>query len=224
MYRDKTIAIIIPCYNEEAAIKSVLRKIPLCIDEKIVVDNNCTDKTAEHARNCGAKITYESRKGYGFAYKKGLCKAKSEIVATIDGDGSYGYSEIKKLLDYLIDNDLDFVIGDRLTYLGPKSMKRLNYVGNLILSFFVRALYRCNIKDSQSGTWVAKNSILKKLKLVSNEMSLSEEIKIKVATNPFVKYKEIPINYEKRIGKSKLNIWCDGIKNLLFLFMLRFKK
>jgi hypothetical protein len=71
--------------------------------------------------------------------------------------------------------------------------------------------------------WVAKNSILKEMKLISGGMSLSEEIKIRVITRPFAKFKEIPINYERRMGKSKLNIWFDGIKNILFLFTLRLK-
>jgi glycosyltransferase involved in cell wall biosynthesis len=223
MYKNNSISIIIPCYNEEMAIKSVLHEIPSYIDEVIVVDNNSADKTAEYASSCGAEIVYEDRRGYGFAFRKGLHRARCKIIATFDGDGTYSFSELRKLLEHLISNDLDFVIGDRLTYLDRASMKKLNYIGNLILSFILRVLYRCNIKDSQSGMWVAKNSILKEMKLISGGMSLSEEIKIRVITRPFAKFKEIPINYERRMGKSKLNIWFDGIKNILFLFTLRLK-
>ena len=222
MYRNKTISIVIPCYNEEKAIAYVVSGIPSYIDQVIVVDNDSKDKTAAYAKNCGAEVVFEHRRGYGRAYKKGLRQAKCEIVITIDGDGTYSFSEITKMLDCLIDNGFDFVIGNRLTLLHKKNMKKLNYIGNLILSFFVRALFSCNLKDSQSGTWVAKNAILKDLKLISDGMSLSEEIKIRAMSRPFVRCIEIPIKYRRRLGKSKLNVWFDGIKNLLFLFRLKF--
>lgn len=223
MYRGLRISIVIPCHNEERAIASVIKEFPDYIDEVIVVDNSCTDKTAELALRCGAVVIPEDRKGYGYAYKKGLRSASGEILAAMDGDGSYAFSEIRKMLDYLIDNDLDFISGDRLTLLDKSNMKKLNYIGNMILSFFVRLLFSYRIIDSQSGTWVCKNIILQKLNLDSNGMSLSEEIKIKALNSPFVRFKEIPIKYKQRIGKSKLNIWLDGIKNIFFLFKLRKK-
>ena len=83
------------------------------------------------------------------------------------------------------------------------------------------ALYLCYIVDSQSGMWVFKKNILPNLKLSSDGMALSEEIKIEAFSNKNIKTLEIPIYYGERVGTSKLNIWRDGILNLLFLFKKR---
>lgn len=222
MYKDKVISIIIPCYNEEKAIRDVLGQIPSFIDEVLVIDNNSSDRTAVTARECGAVVISENKKGYGYACRRGMAAARGDIIATIDGDGTYAFTEIKKMIDELIDNNLDFISGDRLTFIEKQSMKMLNYIGNLFLSFFVRVIFFCRLTDSQSGAWVFRKKILKDLNLVSNGMSLSEEIKLEAAKSPFIKFKEIPIEYKQRIGCSKLNMWKDGVNNLLFLFRKRF--
>jgi dolichol-phosphate hexosyltransferase len=223
MYKNKVISIIIPCYNEEKAIRDVLTQIPSYIDEVLVIDNNSSDRTAVTARECGAIVISENRKGYGYACKRGIVAARGDIIAAMDGDGTYAFIEIKKMIDTLIDNNLDFVSGNRLAFLEKRNMKAMNYIGNLALSFFVRVIFSCRIVDSQSGTWVFRKNILGNFNLVSNGMSLSEEIKIEAVKAPSVKFSEISIKYKNRIGNSKLNIWKDGLTNLLFLFIKRFR-
>ena len=83
------------------------------------------------------------------------------------------------------------------------------------------ALFFCYIIDSQSGMWVFKRDVLKKMKLTSNGMALSEEIKIEAFLNRNILALEIPIYYGERIGRSKLNLWRDGFTNLIFLFKKR---
>src|SRR5262245_13310500 len=89
MHRDLTIGLVIPCYNEEDGIRQVIGRMPAAVDEIVVVDNNCTDRTAEVARGLGAKVVAERRRGYGAAYQAGFRAATRDLVVTLDGDGTY---------------------------------------------------------------------------------------------------------------------------------------
>lgn len=220
MYKKHKISCIISCYNEEEGIRETLKVIPSYIDEVIVVDNNSTDRTAEIAKKMGAKVVFEKKKGYGVSYKKGFTKVDGEIIAVLDGDGTYPSSKIAKLVDFIIENNLDFVSGCRFPLKDKKSMRRRNIIGNNILSFFFCFLYRHQIKDSQSGMWVFKKSLLNRLKLLSNGMSFSEEIKIEAISKG--RFGECHIEYYERTGKTKLYPFKDGIKNLIFLFTKKF--
>ena len=72
MHRGLTISVVIPCYNEEDGVQQVIKSLPECVDEVVVVDNNCTDRTAEVSRALGARVVTQTTKGYGAAYKAGL--------------------------------------------------------------------------------------------------------------------------------------------------------
>ncbi len=222
MYRGKTVTAVIPCYNEEEGIRFVIEKMPEFVDEIIVVDNNSTDRTSEVAKGLGARVIFEKRKGYGRAYKTGIPAAETDFVVTLDGDGSYPLDEIRRLLDHLMDNDLDFVSGRRFPLKQSKSMHFMNQVGNTALTIVMLLLYFRNIKDSQSGMWAFKSSIYKDFKMTSDGMPFSEELKIEAIISPDVKFEEFHIDYHERIGEVKLNMWEDGIRNLLFLVKKRF--
>ena len=220
MYKEYKISCVIPCYNEEEGIKETLRIMPSYIDEVIVVDNNSIDRTDEIAKEMGAKVVFEKKKGYGISCKRGFLKAEGEIIVVLDGDGTYPRSEIAKLVDFMLENALDFVSGCRFPLKNRKSMCRRNIIGNEILTFFFCFLYRYKIKDSQSGMWVFKKSLLSKLRLLSNGMPFSEEIKIEALKKG--KFGECHIGYYERTGKTKLYPFKDGIKNLVFLFTKKF--
>ncbi len=95
-------------------------------------------------------------------------------------------------------------------------------IGNLILSLAMSALYLRWVRDSQSGMWVFRRSILSHMKLVSDGMAFSEEIKIEALKSPQVRFGEISILYTSRLGEIKLNPWRDGFQNLWFLVKKRF--
>ena len=95
MYRDLTISVVIPCYNEEEGIQHVIRSLPPSVDEVVVVDNNSTDRTAEVSAALGARVVPEKRKGYGAAYKAGLPAATKDVTVTMDGDGTYPSEQIE---------------------------------------------------------------------------------------------------------------------------------
>jgi hypothetical protein len=221
MYRDKTISLVIPCYNEEEGLRQLLPKIPHIVDEVLIVDNASTDNTARVARELGARVVEEKMKGYGRAYKTGFKNATGDIIITMDGDGTYPPESITLLLYILFEEDVDFISARRWRSKSLQRKSPIRIFGNIILSFTMAALYLCYIVDSQSGMWVFKKNILPNLKLSSDGMALSEEIKIEAFANKNIKTLEIPIYYGERVGTSKLNIWRDGILNLLFLFKKR---
>jgi hypothetical protein len=95
-------------------------------------------------------------------------------------------------------------------------------IGNLILSLAMSALYLRWVRDSQSGMWVFRRSILPEMKLVSDGMAFSEEIKIEALKSSRVRFGEISIMYTSRLGEIKLNPWRDGFQNLWFLVKKRF--
>jgi glycosyltransferase involved in cell wall biosynthesis len=222
MHKGYTVSVVVPCYNEEEGIRVTLADMPDVVDEVIVVDNNCTDRTAEVATEMGARVVVEPKPGYGAAYKAGFAAASGDIIVTMDGDGTYPRGFIPVLVEVLIDEDLDFITCDRTGHKAEEANSFLRVLGNLILNLAMFALYFVRLKDSQSGMWVFRRSILPKLTLISDGMSLSEELKLEAFRHKDVKAAELPIYYRERIGESKLNLWHDGLANLMFLFKKRF--
>ncbi len=222
MYRGKTISVVIPCYNEEDGIRHVIEAMPPLVDEIVVVDNNSTDKTGEVARSLGARVIHETRKGYGAAYQAGLPAATKDIIVTLDGDGSYPPNEIPRILDFLIDKNIDFISASRFPLKTGGSMNFMNMVGNKVLTAAMFLLYFRKIDDSQSGMWVFRREVYAQLRATHPGMAFSEEIKIEAILAKGVRFAEFPIDYKERIGEVKLNMWHDGFDNLFFLVRKRF--
>jgi len=187
-----------------------------------VVDNNCTDRTAQVATAMGAKVVTEAKPGYGAAYKAGFGAASGDIIVAMDGDATYPRGFIPLLTEVLVDEKLDFISCDRTGHKAEEANSFLRVLGNLILNVAMFALYFVWLKDSQSGMWVFRRAILPKLNLTSDGMALSEELKIEAFRSRELKCRELPIYYRERIGESKLNLWKDGFANLVFLFRKRF--
>jgi|TARA_B100002003_G_C14071989_1_gene515755 glycosyltransferase involved in cell wall biosynthesis len=218
LYRGFVISVVIPCHNEENSIVQVITVLPSFIDEIIVVDNASTDNTSILASNRGAKVVLEEKKGYGYAHKKGFKNAGGDIIVTLDGDGQHPSNSISEIIDYIIKKDLDFVSGTRFPLKNNNSMSLLNILGNKIQTYTFRFLFGCKVLDSQSGMWLFKRDILDRMKLTSNGMSFSEEIKIEAIQNNQICFGEFWIDHTKRIGNSKLMPWYDGFMNMIFMF------
>ena len=236
--------LVIPTLNEAESIGHVLRSFREASDaanarlfrsdplewEILVVDGASTDGTAEIAARDGARVLTETRKGYGRAYRTGFESATGEIVATMDGDATYPAEMVPVFVRKLLDEQLDFLSGDRLSQLDPKAMTTEHRLGNWALNTFLRIAYAHylvdvsdrTIHDSQSGMWVFRRSILPSLKLTQDGMPLSEEIKLEVILRG-LRFLEVPIPYAERWGAPKLSSWRDGRQNLMFLFRKRFE-
>ena len=216
------ITVIIPCLNEEQGIEKVMQRMPAYVDEAIVVDNGSTDRTAEVARSYGALIIQEARRGYGRAYKSGFAAATGDIIVTLDGDQSYPPDAISYLLEAFLHLEADFLNACRFPVRDREAMSFRSKVGNVILSIAMSLLYFRWVRDSQSGMWVFRRSILKDMKLTADGMALSEEIKIEALKNRHIRFMEIAIQYSSRLAESKLDPWKDGFYNLWFLVKKRF--
>jgi glycosyltransferase involved in cell wall biosynthesis len=222
LYKDQRITVIIPCLNEEQGIEKVLRRMPEFVDQVIVVDNNSTDRTADVAESLGAQVIREHVRGYGRAYKKGFEFATGDVIVTLDGDHSYPPDAISYLLEAFRHLEADFLNASRFPVRDRRAMSFKHKFGNWVLSMAMSVLFFRWVADSQSGMWVFRRSILKDMKLESDGMAFSEEIKIEALLNRRVRFEEISILYSSRLGEIKLNPWRDGFHNLWFLVKKRF--
>lgn len=230
MNLNNKISIILPCLNEEKAIASCLDEIKKTIKdnslnaEVIVVNNNSTDRTAsillEYKKILPELIVVDEEKGgYGFAYLKGLETSRGKYIFMADADGTYNFSQIPDFINKLEEGN-DLVIGDRFSErMEADSMPWLHkYIGNPFLSSLVRLFFGVKIHDIHCGARAMTRGALKKLKLYTGGMEFASEMIIS-ATKKNLKIAEIPIEYRRRIGESKLNSWADGWRHLRFILL-----
>ncbi len=213
---------MIPCLNEEQGIEQVLQRMPEFVDQVIVVDNGSTDRTSQVAESFSAKVIREDVRGYGRSYKRGFSFATGDIIVTLDGDHSYPPDAISYLLEAFLHLEVDFLNASRFPVRDSKAMSFKHKLGNLLLSLATSVLYFHWVRDSQSGMWVFRRSILPLMTLESDGMAFSEEIKIEALKSPKIRFREISIQYSSRLGEIKLNPWRDGFYNLFFLLKKRF--
>ncbi|MEN6536209.1 MAG: glycosyltransferase family 2 protein [Bryobacteraceae bacterium] len=224
MYKGQTLTVIIPCLNEEQGIEKVLTRMPPFVDEVIVVDNGSTDHTSEVASALGATVIREEVRGYGRAYKRGFSHATGDLIITLDGDHSYPVDALSYLIEAFLHLDVDFLNASRFPVRDRHAMSLKHKFGNVILSLAMSSLFFRWVRDSQSGMWVFRRSILGGMNLESDGMAFSEEIKVEAIRNSKIRFREITILYTSRLGEIKLNPWRDGIQNLLFLIKKRFTR
>ncbi|MGA3019077.1 MAG: glycosyltransferase family 2 protein [Bryobacteraceae bacterium] len=222
MYKGQSITVIIPCLNEEQGVGRVLHAMPPFVDEVIVVDNGSTDRTAQVAASLGAKVITEELRGYGRAYRRGFAAATGDLIVTLDGDHSYPIDGVSYLLEAFLHLDVDFLNASRFPVRDSRAMSFKHKFGNLVLSLATSVLFFRWVRDSQSGMWVLRRSILEDMKLEADGMAFSEEIKIEAIRNRRIRFGEIAILYSTRLGEIKLSPWRDGIQNLAFLVRKRF--
>jgi len=217
------VSLIIPCYNEEKGIAEVINNIPykhlesLNYDiEIIVVDNNCTDKTAKIAKDLGVKVIKEKRQGKGHALMAGFdnIARDSKIIIMIDGDNTYKSSEMLRLIEPVDSGFCKVALGTRLGgKIGNESMTYFNRVGNWMLTFLVRIGYKGNVTDVCTGYFCWSREVIDKLKphLRSDGFSIEMEMITKMAKMRYEIF-SFPISYEEREGSSNLNPVADGAK------------
>src|SRR5689334_9096288 len=204
MRQNFRVSLVIPCYNEEDGVREVIQRTSRdVVDEIVVVDNNCTDRTAEVARSLGAVVVSEKTPGYGAAYKRGLAAATGDVVVTLDGDGTYPPEEIARLVDQLVEKRWDFLSASRFPLADPKAMGITNQIGNAVLTAAAMLLFFKPIRDSQSGMWVIRRRVLEGIRVTSDGMPFSQEIKLEAILKGF-RFGEEHIPYGARIGEVKL--------------------
>lgn len=211
----KPVFIIIPAFNEEQSIGKVIRAIPNEFVEKvIVVNNNSTDATAIVAENAGAKVLHEVQMGYGFACLKGIDYLKKlscppEIIVFLDGDFSDFPEELPILVNPILTDGYDMVIGSRV--LGKREKGALTpqqVVGNWIATRLMQLFYGVSYTDL--GPFRAiKWTSLQKLNMRDTTYGWTIEMQLKAAKMK-MKTTEVAVNYRVRIGVSKVSGTLKG--------------
>jgi glycosyltransferase involved in cell wall biosynthesis len=216
------LSVVIPVFNEEPTIGDVITRLKATLQksglnhEIIVVDDCSADRSLEISRNHRVRVySLKQHMGKGYALRFGFAKAKGEIIATIDSDGSHRPEELPFLLAPVLRNQADFVIGSRFLNKKPDSAKNLNVIGVRLFNVLIGVLTRAKVTDSQSGFRVMKSEVLKASSLVSGGYELESEMLVKTTCRGF-RVKEVPISFEQRTyGRSRLDPMKDGFRILL---------
>ena len=221
------ICVVVPALNEENTIREVVEGFQRQVEGKslsvLVVDNGSTDRTAEIARKCGAEVVSERIRGKGMAMRRGIEYAEGDVYVFIDADGTYSPTEIWKLVDPIVKDLADMVIGSRLAgQMEELSMTGLNKIGNHIMNRLVRIAFRCKVNDILSGYRAVSRRCLDQLVLLSSHFEIETEMTIECLSHGF-RVIEVPISYFRRKGgPSKLRPFNDGVRilrSILFFIM-----
>lgn len=213
MQNRKKIAVIIPVLNEEKTIQLVLNDIPLSsVNEVVVVDNGSSDRTPSIAKEWGATVLFEPRRGYGYPCFKGIeyLKTKNpDIVVFLDGNHSDHPDEINRLVEPIIKEDYDLVLGSRVIGKAEEGALRLPVrFGNRLAIILIRLLY--GFKYTDLGPFRAiKFERLLELDMHDN-LGWTVEMQVKAVKKRF-RIKEVPVSYRKGTGKSKFTGNIKGI-------------
>ena len=205
------ISVIIPVFNEEKSIGLVLDALPRDrLHEIIVVNNASTDDTAKVAREHGAHVVYEPRRGYGSACLKGIGELDNpDIVVFVDGDFSDYPEEIDKLVKPIIEGERDFVLGSRMIL--PQSQAALlpqARYGNKLAVFLIRLFFGGRFTDLGPFRAIRFDS-LKAIGMEDTNFGWTVEMQIKALKQNF-RILEIPVKYRARVGVSKITGTVSG--------------
>jgi glycosyltransferase involved in cell wall biosynthesis len=201
------VTVIIPALNEAGNICQLVEEVRAAASvDVIVVDNNSTDTTAQEARQTGAEVVYEPRRGYGYACAAGVSAADgADVLAFMDGDYSYSPSDLPSLLTPISDGRADLVLGSReLGSITPGSMPVSQRFGNWLVSRMMNALYGISITDL--GPYRAiRRQLLMELDMQEMTYGWPTEMIVKAARRK-VQILEVPVSYRsRRSGKSKVS-------------------
>ena len=208
------IKVIIPAYNEADSIAQVIHEIPESVSEVIVVNNNSSDETAKTAQNAGATVLLEKKMGYGYACLCGMqyvgeqSKAP-DIIVFVDGDYSDYPEDLTKVVQPIIDQDIDFVIGARTKELREQgSMTPHQIFGNWLATFLMRLLFGATFTDLGPFRAIKYDKLLA-LEMEDKTYGWTVEMQLK-ALKRNLTYTEVPVRYKKRIGISKVSGTVKG--------------
>lgn len=227
-----SIKVIIPAYNEEDSIAKVINDIPKSVEEVIVISNNSTDDTEVNARNAGATVLSETRKGYGYACLKGMDYIaqqmhQPDIIVFLDGDYSDYPEELTKIVAPILNDNLDFVIGARVKRLREQgAMTPQQVFGNWLACFLMKLMFGAKFSDLGPFRAIKYDKLLA-LNMEDKTYGWTVEMQLK-ALKQKLSYTEIPVNYRNRIGVSKVSGTVKGsvmagIKILGWIFKYSFK-
>lgn len=220
--KNKSIAVLLPCHNEEATIAEVIdgfrRALPGA--EIYVYDNNSTDRTAAAATAAGAIVRFEPYQGKGNVVRRMFADIEADIYVLADGDLTYDASAAGRLIDALVSNNADMVVGTRIAT-ADQAYRRGHRAGNRMFNWLVARLFGPSFSDILSGYRVMSRRFAKSFPAASSGFEIETELSVhaldlKLATV------EIPLHYAERPtnSQSKLRTYRDGLRILAKIVMM----
>lgn len=218
------IAVLIPCYNEELTISKVVSDFKKELPEAdiYVYNNNSKDNTVAEAKKAGAIVRNEYKQGKGNVVRSMFQDIDADVYVMVDGDDTYPADEARKLIEPIIKENIDMVIGDRLssTYYTENKRPFHNFGNNLVRNL-VNYLFKSNVRDIMTGYRAFSKKFVKSMPVMSDGFQIETEMTVFSLVN-HMNIKEVTITYRDRPegSVSKLNTYKDGMKVLLTLFNL----
>jgi glycosyltransferase involved in cell wall biosynthesis len=208
--------VLVPCYNEAAAIATVVRdfKAALPAATIFVFDNNSTDNTAAAARAAGAEVFREKYQGKGFVVRRMFTDVEADIYVLVDGDATYDAASAPMMIARLLDDRLDMVVANRVDR-EQAAYRAGHRTGNWLLTAFVAEVFGSHFKDMLSGYRVFSRRFVKSLPVLSGGFEIETELTIH-ALELGLAVAEVDTPYYARPqgSASKLNTWADGFRIL----------
>ena len=211
---DRRIAVLVPCYNEEAAIAQVVKGFRAALPEAAVYvyDNNSTDRTAEVARAAGAVVRRETHQGKGNVVRRMFADVDADIYVLVDGDATYDAPSVRGMIARLIGDRLDMVVAARVH--GNQAAYRLGHrTGNRLFTMFVASVFWASFSDILSGYRVFSRRFVKSFPVLSRGFEIETELAVH-ALELELPVAEVPTPYYARPAgsQSKLSTWRDGLR------------
>ncbi len=217
------LAVILPCYNEEAAITAVVRDFRAALPTAVVYvyDNNSKDRTVELARAAGAVVRHETRQGKGHVVRRMFADVEADIYVLADGDGTYEAASAPAMVAKLIDERLDMVVGSRLTTYEGEAFRRGHRFGNDLLTGFLGLCFGRTFTDILSGYRVFSRRYVKSFPALSTGFETETELSVH-ALELRMPIAEVVTPYKARPAgsASKLRTYRDGFRILMMILNL----
>ncbi len=221
---DMRIAILIPCHNEELTIAEVVNafRAELPHARVCVFDNNSTDRTAERALAAGATVLSEPRQGKGFVVQSMFRRVDADVYVMVDGDGTYPASEVGRLIDPILKDEADMVVGSRLHAQTSSEFRSINRWANRLVLAVLNSMFRVKLTDILSGYRAFNRKFVKTLPVFGGGFEIETELTIKAVARGY-RIVEIPTALTSRPqgSHSKIRFFRDGfliLNTILALF------
>ncbi len=216
------IAVLVPCYNEEKSIAKVVADFRTALPGAtiFVFDNNSTDRTVEVARKAGAEVFTEPHQGKGHVVRRMFTDVEADIYVMVDGDATYDAPSAPKMVDLLLRERLDMVVGTRVDR-EVAAYRTGHRTGNWLLTAFVAQVFGRAFTDMLSGYRVFSRRFVKSFPVLSGGFEIETELTVH-ALELGLPVAEVPTPYYARVSgsASKLNTWRDGFRILRTIFKL----
>jgi glycosyltransferase involved in cell wall biosynthesis len=210
------VAVLVPCFNEEAAVATVVADFRKALPSAriVVYDNNSSDRTAAVAREAGAEVRSERRQGKGHVVRRMFADVDADIYVLVDGDATYDAPSAPGMIDVLVSQHLDMVVGLRVDH-SEAAYRRGHRTGNWMLTSFLSQVFGQAFKDILSGYRVFSRRFVKSFPVLSDGFEIETELSVH-ALELALPVAEVETPYYPRPegSFSKLNTWRDGLRIL----------